>query len=70
MIPSREPAIYAEAVRLLLVALVALGWITIDDNTANAIVTAVGAILSIALTIAVRQHVTPVQPSSAASPAD
>lgn len=63
MLPSREPAAYAEAVRLVIAALVALGWITLDDNTTNAIVTAVGAVLSIVLTVAVRQTVTPVQPA-------
>ena len=68
MIPSREPAAYAEVVRLVLVALVALGWITVDNDTTNAIVTAVGAILSVVLTVAVRAHVTPVQSAPPASP--
>jgi hypothetical protein len=57
---SREPAAYAEAVRLAIAALVGVGWITIDDATINAIVTAVGALASIALTAAVRANVTPV----------
>lgn len=57
---SREPAAYAEAARLAVAALVGLGWVSLDNNTVNAIVTAVGALASIVLTIAVRQHVTPV----------
>ncbi len=56
---SREPAAYAEAVRLAIAALVGLGWITIDDSTVNAIVTAVGALMSIVLTVVVRANVTP-----------
>lgn len=58
--PSREPAAYAEAVRLAIAALVALGWITVNDSTVNAIVTAVGALMSIVLTVVVRANVTPV----------
>ena len=58
--PSREPAAYAEAVRLVLAALVGVGWVTVDNNTVNSIVTAVGAILSIVLTAVVRANVTPV----------
>lgn len=57
---SREPAAYAEAVRLVAAALVGLGWLTIDSNTINAIVTAVGAVASVVLTVAVRAHVVPV----------
>lgn len=57
---SREPAAYAEAVRLVIAALVGLGWIALDDDTVNAIVTVVGGLLSIALTAIVRANVTPV----------
>ncbi len=59
---SREPAAYAEAARLAIAALVGLGWITLADTTVNSIVTAVGALASIVLTVAVRAHVTPVPP--------
>lgn len=57
--PSLEPAAYAEAARLVVAALVGLGWITLDDNTLNAIVTGVGAVASIVLTVVVRRNVTP-----------
>lgn len=57
---SREPAAYAEAVRLAIAALVGLGWITVGDATVNAVVTAVGALMSIVLTVVVRANVTPV----------
>jgi hypothetical protein len=52
---------YAEVARLVIAALVALGWVTVDDNTANTIVTLVGGILSVVLTVVVRSHVTPVR---------
>jgi hypothetical protein len=51
--PTREPAMYAEVARLVIAALVALGWVTVDDNTANTIVTLVGGILSVVLTVVV-----------------
>jgi hypothetical protein len=60
--PSREPAAYAEAVRLVIAALVGLGWVTIRESTVNSVVTAVGALASIILTVAVRANVTPVTP--------
>lgn len=62
-VPSREPAAYAEAVRLVIAALVGVGWITVDDAKLNAIATGVGALLSIGLSLAVRRNVTPVRPS-------
>lgn len=62
--PSREPAAYAEAVRLVIAALVGIGWLTVSDATVNAIVTAVGGIMSVVLTIVVRANVTPVRPPS------
>lgn len=68
--PTHEPAAYAEVVRLVLAALVGLGWLTVDDPTANGIATAVGAVLSVVLTFVVRQHVTPVQPGSPVSSVD
>lgn len=60
MTPTREPAAYAEAARLVIAVLVSVGWLTLDDSTANSIATAVGAILSVVLTVAVRAHVAPV----------
>lgn len=57
--PAHEPAAYAEAARLIIAALVGLGWITLDDNTFNSIVTLVGAAASIVLTVTVRRNVTP-----------
>ena len=57
---SREPAAYAEVARLVIAALVGLGWITLSSNTINAIVTVVGALASILLTVSVRANVTPV----------
>lgn len=60
MYPTREPAVYAEVARLVILALVALGWVTVDNATANTIASAIGALLSVVLTVAVRQHVTPV----------
>lgn len=69
MTPSAEPAAWAEVVRLVIGALVALGWVTVSDTATNSIVTAVGAVLSIVLTVVVRQHVTPVQ-TTPPTPAD
>jgi len=54
-----EPAAIAEGARWLLGILVTLGWVTLDDATTNAIITAVGALASIALTIWTRRRVTP-----------
>jgi hypothetical protein len=62
MNPAREPAAYAEALRLVIAALVGLGWITISDTTVNAVVTAVGALMSIVLSAVVRANVTPTTP--------
>ncbi|WP_190821945.1 hypothetical protein [Saccharopolyspora pogona] len=55
-----EPAAVAEAVRLVLVALVGIGWLTIDDVAINSVVSAVAAVASIVLTVLVRKNVTPV----------
>ncbi|PXY20318.1 hypothetical protein [Prauserella endophytica] len=57
---ATEPAQLAEGVRTVLVALVGVGWLTIDDVTVNAIVTVVGVIGSFVLTFLVRKNVTPV----------
>ena len=45
-----DRAVLAKAVRAILVAAAALGWLTIDDATANAISSAVAAIGSALLT--------------------
>ncbi|MBN9739519.1 hypothetical protein DMP23_00305 [Amycolatopsis sp. A1MSW2902] len=61
--PSRvdtEPVSIAEAVRLVLVAVVAIGWWVIPDQTINVIVSAVGAILSVVSSVLVRRRVVPV----------
>lgn len=63
MTPQREPAAYAELVRLVLAAIIAVGWITLDDTTTNAVATAVGAVISFVLSFVVRSHVTPVDQS-------
>jgi hypothetical protein len=65
MTPDREPAAYAEIARLVVAVLVGLGWVTVDSATANLIATVIGGVLSIALTLAVRQHVTPVSSDTA-----
>lgn len=71
MNPTREPAAYAELARLVIAVVVALGWITVDNGAANVIASAIGTIVSVVLTIAVRQAVTPVttRPSDDHSPA-
>jgi hypothetical protein len=56
-----EPAALAEALRLVLVALVALGWITLDEEAIAAVVSAVAGALSIGLTIWTRRKVTPIK---------
>lgn len=56
---ATEPARLAEFVRVILVALVAVGWLTIDDDAINGIVSGVGVLLSLLLTKAVRSKVTP-----------
>lgn len=45
-----DKAVLAKAVRAILVAAAALGWLTIDDATANAISSAVAAIGAALLT--------------------
>lgn len=68
--PSREPAAYAELARLVIVGLVGTGWLTLDDNTANGIATAVGLVASWVLSYVVRQRVTPVRSGAPASLAE
>lgn len=55
-----EPVALAEAVRLLLAALVTAGWITIDSATTNWITTVVGLVASVVATVWTRRRVTPV----------
>lgn len=54
-----EPAAVAEAVRMVLVALVGVGWLTLDDVAVNSVVSAVAAVLSVVLTVVVRKNVVP-----------
>lgn len=56
---NTEPAATAEVLRLVLLALVALGVVTIDHTALDAIIAAVGALASIALTAWTRSRVTP-----------
>ncbi|GAB3372602.1 hypothetical protein [Amycolatopsis echigonensis] len=55
-----EPVSLAEAVRLVLVAVVAGGWLAIPDTTINIIVSTVGVLGSILSTILARRRVVPV----------
>ncbi|MBB5159910.1 hypothetical protein [Saccharopolyspora phatthalungensis] len=59
MLSQVEPAAVAEGARMVLGTFVALGWITIDSTTINAIITGVSAVASVALTIWTRRRVTP-----------
>jgi O-antigen/teichoic acid export membrane protein len=62
---STEPAAYAEAARVVIVALVTVGWVTVDSNTVNTWASAVGFVLSLVLTYVVRSRVSPVAPPAA-----
>lgn len=57
---STEPVAVSEVVRYIAGILVATGWLTISDDTLNIIITVVGALLSLAMTIWTRKSVTPV----------
>lgn len=59
-----EPVAVAEAVRTVLLALVAVGWLTMDDATMSAVATAVAGVASVLLTVLVRRKVTPVDPAT------
>lgn len=52
-----EPALVGEAVRAVLFALSALGWIVLDEAAIAAVVTAVAAVTSLVVTFTVRQKV-------------
>jgi hypothetical protein len=54
---ATEPARLAEAVRVVLMALVTLGWVAIPDATVATIVTAFSALGSLLLTGYVRSRV-------------
>lgn len=58
-LPSKEPNAVAELVRLVLLAAVGAGWLALDDATVTAIVSIVGVLGSIALTVFARSKVTP-----------
>ncbi|ANN16264.1 hypothetical protein SD37_11810 [Amycolatopsis orientalis] len=55
-----EPVVVAEAVRGVLVAVVAAGWLIIPDSTIAVIVSGVGLLGSIVSTIFARRRVSPV----------
>lgn len=55
-----EPAAFAEAARIILVALVTGGWLAIDSATVNWVITAAGLLASVAFTGWTRNRVTPV----------
>ena len=59
MLSRTEPAAVAEGARIVLGALIALGWVSIDSATTNGIITAVGAVASVLLTAWTRNRVTP-----------
>lgn len=58
-IRATEPAQWAELVRALIAALVAVGWLTIDAATVNVVASVVGAAASFVLTRFVRKAVIP-----------
>jgi hypothetical protein len=59
-LPPTEPVAMAEVLRAVIVVLVSLGWITLDNNTVNIIASALGVVLSWALTLLARSKVTPI----------
>lgn len=54
-----EPPACAEAIRIILAALVTGGWLTVDSATVNWLVTGVGLIVSVVATVWTRRKVTP-----------
>lgn len=65
---NTEPAAIAEVVRVILVGLVAAGWVTLPDATIAGIVSAVGVLGSIALTWWTRRRVVPVVKTTGTPP--
>lgn len=58
-IRATEPAQYAELARSILLALVGVGWLTLDEPTVNTVSTVVAGVVSVVLTRFVRKSVTP-----------
>lgn len=58
-IRATEPAKWAELVRSILLALVGVGWLTLDEPTVNTVSTVVAGVVSVVLTKFVRKSVTP-----------
>lgn len=56
-----EPVLAMEAVKAVLVAVVALGWVVLDSLQIEVTVTAVGAVLALVLTFMARARVTPIE---------
>lgn len=56
---AAEPAGITEAIRLVVAALVAVGVFEVDDTTLNAIMLAIGGLVSIGLTFVTRRKSTP-----------
>jgi hypothetical protein len=56
-----EPVLAAEAVKAVLVALVAFGWVVLDNLQIELVVTAVGAVAALVLTFVARSRVTPIE---------
>lgn len=57
--PKSEPVAVAEAVRAVVLAGVAIGWVTLDDTAVEAVVTVAGALISLGLTLWARSRVSP-----------
>lgn len=56
---EKEPVAFGEAIRGVLVAAVAAGWVVIPDTTINLIVSAAGLVGSVVTTWLVRRKVVP-----------
>lgn len=54
-----QPVGLAEVVRMVVVALVGAGWLTLDDAAVNTVVSVVGVVVSIGLTWWTGRKVTP-----------
>lgn len=59
-VTQTQPVGLAEVVRMIVLALVSAGWITVDDATVNTIVSVIGVAISIGLTWWTGRKVTPV----------
>lgn len=56
-----EPVAIAEAARLVIMAAVGGGWLTLDDHTLNLAITAVGVVGSVVATILARARTSPMK---------